>query len=101
MTIDAQILKALREADGGSVSGIDLAEQLSLTRAAISARIADLRSLGYEIQAGPHLGYRLLNSPDLLHADDLVARLGTPQIIGRDIRVFQQTTSTNAVVDKL
>src|SRR5438067_658502 len=101
MTIDAQILKALREADGGSISGVDLAARLGVTRAAISARIAELRSLGYEIQAGPHVGYRLLNSPDLLHADDLVARMGMTRVIGRDVRVFQETTSTNDIVEKL
>ena len=29
------------------------------------------------------------------------ARLGQDQIIGRDIRVFEQTTSTNDVIEKL
>ncbi|MBU6401204.1 MAG: biotin--[acetyl-CoA-carboxylase] ligase, partial [Verrucomicrobia bacterium] len=32
---------------------------------------------------------------------DLVARLGKSRAIGRDIRVFQETTSTNDVVEKL
>src|SRR5581483_10133192 len=58
-------------------------------------------SLGYEIQAGPHFGYRLVGEPDALHADDLLARLGKTKIIGRDIRVFEQTTSTNDVIEKL
>src|SRR5256885_6179897 len=40
------------------------------------SRIEELRSLGYEIEASPHLGYRLINTPDRLLADDLVARLG-------------------------
>jgi BirA family biotin operon repressor/biotin-[acetyl-CoA-carboxylase] ligase len=99
VTIDAQILTELRSAD--SVSGAELAQQLRISRAAIWARIEELRSLGYDIEASPHKGYRLLNAPDVLHADDLLSRLGKTRIVGRDIRVFQETTSTNDVIEKL
>jgi len=101
MTTDARILTALRSAGDSGVSGADLSEQLGISRAAIWARIEDLRKLGYEIEASPHLGYQLLNDPDLLNADDLLARLGKTDVIGRDIRVFQQTSSTNDVIEKL
>ncbi len=100
MTTDAQILLALRNNPDG-VSGAQLAEQLGISRAAIWARIEELRRVGYDIEAGPHLGYRLIDCPDALHADDLLARLSHTKIIGRDIRVFEQTTSTNDVVEKL
>jgi BirA family transcriptional regulator, biotin operon repressor / biotin---[acetyl-CoA-carboxylase] ligase len=126
VTTDAKILSALR-ANPDGVSGAQLAEQLGISRAAVWARIEELRRVGYEIQAGPHFGYRLIGSPDVLHADDLLARLnyngwgerpreprtstaqrlaGTlappvERIIGRDIRVFEQTTSTNDVIEKL
>lgn len=100
MTTDAKILSALRSHREG-VSGAELAEQLRISRAAIWARIEELRSLGYEIEAGPHFGYRLAGEPDALHADDLLARLGRTRVIGRDIRVFEQTTSTNDVIEKL
>ena len=100
MTTDAKILSALRENHAG-VSGADLAGQLGVTRAAIWGRIEQLRQLGYEIEAGPHFGYRLVSAPDVLHADDLLARLGKTKVIGRDIRVFEQTTSTNDVIEKL
>lgn len=101
MTTDAQILSALRSADDAGVSGAELAERLGISRAAIWARIEELRKLDYDIEASPHFGYRLLASPDVLHPDDLIARLGTTKIIGRDIRVFEQTTSTNDVIEKL
>src|SRR3954463_14926901 len=101
MTIDAQILSALRRAGDGCVSGADLSQQLKISRAAIWARIEELRALGYEIEASPHQGYRLLSVPDVLHADDLLSSLGRPKVIGRDIRVFEETTSTNDVVEKL
>lgn len=101
MTTDAQILIALRAADNGGVSGAELSQELGISRAAIWARIEELRQLGYEIEASPVLGYRLVSSPDVLHADDLLARLGKTKVVGRDIRVFEQTTSTNDVVEKL
>jgi len=101
MSIDSQILKALRNAGGASVSGVELSQKLGMSRAAIWARVSDLRSLGYQIEAQPHTGYKLLSAPDLLHADDLLARLGRVETIGRDIRVFQETTSTSDIVEKL
>ena len=101
MTLDAQILKTLRQAGGAAVSGADLSQQLKASRAVIGTRVEELRSLGYDIEASPHLGYRLLSSPDVLHADDLMSRLGKSKVIGRDIRVFEETTSSNDVVEKL
>src|SRR5688572_3947010 len=101
MTTDAQILSALRASNEGGVSGAELSQQLGISRAAVWARIEELRRLGYDIEASPHLGYRLINDPDLLHADDLCARLGQTKVVGRDIRVFERTTSTNDVIEKL
>lgn len=100
MTTDAKILVELRDNPEG-VSGADLAGELGISRAAVWSRIEELRRLGYDIEAGPHFGYRLLHAPDLLHADDLLARLGQTKVIGRDIRVFEETTSTNDVIEKL
>src|SRR5262245_46681437 len=101
MTIDAQILKALRAAGEEAISGAELSQALGMSRAAVWARIEELRSLGYEIEASPHQGYRLRSAPDVLHADDLISRLGKTKVIGRDIRVFRETTSTNDVIEKL
>jgi BirA family biotin operon repressor/biotin-[acetyl-CoA-carboxylase] ligase len=100
VTTDAKILSTLRASPDGA-SGAELAEQLGISRAAIWSRIEELRKLGYDIEASPHFGYRLVSSPDTLHADDLLARLGKTKIIGRDIQVFEQTTSTNDVMEKL
>jgi BirA family biotin operon repressor/biotin-[acetyl-CoA-carboxylase] ligase len=101
MSVDSQILKAFRDVGDGSVSGADLSTRLGISRAAVWSRINDLRSLGYEIEASPHLGYRLTKTPDILHADELSAGLGRTRSIGRDVRVFNETTSTNDVVEKL
>lgn len=99
MTVDAQILAALR--DSASVSGADLAQRLGISRAAIWARIEDLRKLGFGIEASPHHGYRLTDTPDLLLADDLTARLGPHALIGREIYVYKETASTNDIVERL
>ncbi len=98
---DTEILTALRATAHGSVSGAALAQQLGVTRAAISARVAELCALGYVIEDSPHQGYRLVAAPDALHPDDLLSRTGKVKVIGRDIRVFQETTSTNDIIEKL
>lgn len=101
MTPDACILSALRRAGDAGASGADLARTLGISRAAVWARIEDLRRVGYDISASPHHGYLLRGSPDRLHADDLLARLGPGRVIGRQIQVFLETASTNDIVDKL
>jgi BirA family biotin operon repressor/biotin-[acetyl-CoA-carboxylase] ligase len=101
MTVDARILIALRAAGTGSVSGAEMALSLGISRAAVWARIQDLRKLGFDVSASPHLGYRLLSSPDCLLADDLLSRLGLTRVVGRQIQVFRETTSTNDIVERL
>jgi BirA family biotin operon repressor/biotin-[acetyl-CoA-carboxylase] ligase len=99
-TIDARILGALRSSKESGVSGAELSHQLGISRAAIWARIEELRSLGFLIEASPHEGYRLVSTPNALFADDLLSRLQRSKIIGRDIKVFQETTSTNDVIER-
>ncbi|MBM3848030.1 MAG: biotin--[acetyl-CoA-carboxylase] ligase, partial [Verrucomicrobia bacterium] len=101
MTTDAAILTALRNAQNMGISGAALSQQLGVSRAAIWARIEDLRRFGYEIEASPHSGYRLIKSTSAIHPDDLTSRLGGNPVIGRDIRVFRETTSTNDIAEKL
>ena len=97
--IEAHVLSALRNTSG--VSGGELARKLGVSRAAVWAHIEELRSIGYDIEASPHLGYRLLSVPDVLHAADMYSRLGKTRVIGREIQVFEETTSTNDVVTRL
>jgi BirA family biotin operon repressor/biotin-[acetyl-CoA-carboxylase] ligase len=92
---------ALRVAGERSLLGADLAQKVGLSQEALWRRVEELRALGYDIQASPHLGYRLVRGPEVLHAEDLLARLRGSTVIGRDIRVFQETTSTNDVIEKL
>jgi BirA family biotin operon repressor/biotin-[acetyl-CoA-carboxylase] ligase len=101
MTVDAHILSALRAAGLHPISPGELAQRVGVPHSLLAGRVEQLRSLGYEIEATPHMGYRLRGAPDVLHPDDLLSRLAdATQIIGRHIRVFQETTSTNDVVEK-
>lgn len=95
MTAGAAILEALYAADGF----VAVAE-LERRARDIGGEVAELQRLGYTIEVHPHLGYRLVNTPDRLMADDLKARIGT-QTIGSEILVFNETTSTNDVVERL
>ncbi len=101
MSLDEAILTALRQASGTGVSGADLSASLGVSRAAVWARIEELRQLGYEIEASPHTGYQLKSSPDLLHADDLRSRIGKTKVVGKRIQVFQSTSSTNDIAHQL
>jgi BirA family transcriptional regulator, biotin operon repressor / biotin---[acetyl-CoA-carboxylase] ligase len=100
MTPDAQILFLLHRSPQGVAAAV-LAQRANLNPADLAGRIEQLRALGYDIESTPHLGLRLVRSPDALHADDLLARLAERRIVGRDIQVFQQTDSTNDVAEKL
>jgi BirA family biotin operon repressor/biotin-[acetyl-CoA-carboxylase] ligase len=101
MNLDISILKALRQSSSRGVSGAELSQTLGVSRTAIWARIEELRKLGYDISASPHLGYKLLSVPDVLHADDLLSRRNGKQVVGREIHVFQSTTSTNDLIERM
>ena len=101
MTLDAQILAALRQASADGIGAATLALRVRQDTAVVAQRISELTRLGYEIQATPHFGFRLASSPDVLHADDLISRLPERRVVGRDIQVFHETSSTNDVAEKL
>jgi len=101
MTVDAKILGALRNAGANGLTPAALAARVGESPKAIAARLAALQRLGYDIESSPHLGYRLVSEPDILNADDLLSRLPEARIVGRDIQVFQETSSTNDIAEKL
>lgn len=89
MSVTIEILAALHRSAGQFVR-LDLP----------AAELAELQQLGYSIETHPHFGYRLVAGPARLMADDLRARLQT-KVIGREIVVFEETTSTNDVVARM
>jgi len=75
-TTTQRILQALVELGNEHMTGPQLAKKLGVLPGMIPAYIAELRKLNYEIEADPHLGFRLGRCPDILLADELKARLG-------------------------
>jgi len=61
----AEILKALKKAGAAGVSGAVLAEQLGVSRVAISKHVMALREQGYVIEASAGSGYQFVSAPDL------------------------------------
>ena len=101
MSPDAQILTRLRRAGDAGVAVSDLAGLNPSDPIGLAERIGALRRLGYDITSTAHGGFVLRSGPDRLHADDLLSRLPDRRRIGRSIQVFQETSSTNDVVERL
>lgn len=100
MKAGTAILEAFYQAAGQFVCAADIKGQAKLSPATVAAEIAELEKLGYTIESHPHFGYRLLGTPDRLTADDIKARLKS-KTIGTEILVFEETASTNDVVEQL
>ncbi|MEI8345404.1 MAG: biotin--[acetyl-CoA-carboxylase] ligase, partial [Candidatus Omnitrophota bacterium] len=93
------VLTILKKYHDRYVSGEDISAKLKVSRTAIWKEIQGLRDLGYQIEAFPHLGYRLTDIPDKLFADEIGYELKT-QTIGRKIISYESLDSTNDAVRK-
>ena len=89
-----EILRLLKEADGGFVSGEEIAARLGVSRTAVWKRIQELKNLGYEIESLSRNGYTLKASPDLLLPVEVKDGLKT-EVIGQNIVYFEDIGSTN------
>lgn len=74
-------------------SGEDISRSLNISRAAIWKYIQEMRKDGYEIEAVPHLGYKLISSPDKLLAHEVLFRLNT-KVMGSKYFYFDSLSST-------
>lgn len=84
----------------GYVSGEEISHLLGISRSAIWKHIQELRVLGYDIVAVPHLGYQLLSSPDRLFASEVSRGLNT-KIMGKKIFYFDTVSSTMDIAVQL
>ena len=75
------------------LSGDEIAARLGISRQGLWKHIQDLKDLGYDIVAVPHLGYRLESSPDRLFALDVAHGLNT-KFIAKKIHYFDYLSST-------
>lgn len=96
--IDVLILRALFAAGGEYVSGVELAKEAGVSRAAIWKHLDQLQQVGYAIDAQPHHGYRLAESlPDVWCADEITARLDEGCSVHWRPLLFAETASTNDI----
>jgi BirA family biotin operon repressor/biotin-[acetyl-CoA-carboxylase] ligase len=89
-----RILHLLKENFGKPVSGKTLASLFGLSRTGIWKHIQNLKTLGYRILSHPKEGYKLLDVPDALIAEEIIPDLHTSWV-GSHYHHFQQIGSTN------
>lgn len=98
--LDEKILTILRNNTDTHVSGEELCKLADISRAAIWKHIEKFREEGYEIEASPHLGYRLISIPDRLIPGEIKWRLDT-KILGKTVISYKKVDSTNDVAYEL
>lgn len=90
------ILEALGRAGSDALSGEHLSEALGVTRAQVWKHVGALRKRGYVIDGEPGGGYRLVDRPDRLYAEEVAQDLAT-KWVGHRVEHLDETDSTNRV----
>ncbi|EPY12388.1 MULTISPECIES: biotin--[acetyl-CoA-carboxylase] ligase [Paenibacillus] len=88
-----QLLAWFKEHPGEFISGEEISRRLDISRTAVWKQINRLRSKGYEFEAVPKLGYRLVQMPTQLDELSLLEKLKTSKL-GHQLRIIARTEST-------
>lgn len=75
------------------LSGDQISKHLGISRQGLWKHIQELKDSGYEIEAVPHLGYRLQSCPDRLFPFEVTRKLNTKSI-AKKIHYFDYLSST-------
>ncbi len=75
-------------------SGEEISQKLGVTRAAIWKTIKKLQADGYEIESSTKKGYKLIESPNIVTANEVREHLNT-QYLGQTIHYEAEIDSTN------
>ncbi len=94
-----KILTCLKEAQD-YISGQVLCGQFGVSRTAVWKVIRQLREEGWEIEAVPNRGYRLMESGDVYTKTSLESALHT-QWLGKNLIFLEEVDSTNTEVRRL
>ncbi len=92
----SELLELLGESKG-YVSGQTIASRLGISRNAVWKAVQRARTEGYEIEAVPHKGYRLLRASEAFGQKSIEAALHT-QWLGKELLYYPVTDSTNEVI---
>lgn len=95
------VLALLRSRQGTYCSGEELSHLLGLSRAAVWKAVDALRKAGYTVEARTGLGYCLLAAPDALTEVEIRSHLGPTEVVGRELRCFDEIDSTNTYAKQL
>jgi len=82
------------------LSGDQISHRLGISRQALWKHIQEIRDLGYDIVAVPHLGYRLASLPNRLFPSEISWHLNT-KFIGKKIYYFDVLPSTMDMATEL
>ncbi|GIP25630.1 bifunctional ligase/repressor BirA [Paenibacillus sp. J23TS9] len=75
------------------ISGEEISRRLSVSRTAVWKQINKLREAGYEFEAVPHKGYRILRKPERLDTLSLIKAMKT-KTMGQKVKIIESTVST-------
>ncbi len=92
-------MSVLRDTQG-YVSGQSLCTRFDVSRNAVWKQIRQLQEEGYEIEAVPNRGYRLVGYPDVITAEETGSRMQT-EWVGREILYYPSVDSTNTVAKRM
>lgn len=94
MSNPLKILELLKSHGGAELSSSAICEQLHISRSAVWKHIQSLRGQGYQIEAQPRCGYRLVANADRPDAIEVLPLLRT-KVLGRRLHYQEVTVSTN------
>ncbi|WP_018922280.1 biotin--[acetyl-CoA-carboxylase] ligase [Salsuginibacillus kocurii] len=88
-----ELLRLLVQEETGFVSGQEISNRLGISRTAVWKQIEELRKSGYEVEAVPRKGYRLLHRPNMVTSEEIKSRLETEHL-GQHVIYNEEVTST-------
>nr|ABZ09307.1 putative biotin/lipoate A/B protein ligase family protein [uncultured marine crenarchaeote HF4000_APKG7F19] len=95
-----KILSFLKAHESEFLSGQDMSDILKISRVAVWKDIKKIRLLGYKIESKQNLGYRLVDSSELLLPWEITQNLNT-KFLGKRVYYFDSTDSTQNFAMKI
>lgn len=94
MSVKSRVLEIMEKNRSKAISGQELADYLSVSRAAIWKAIRSLKEEGYQIEATTNKGYLLMDNNDILSGEGIKTYL-QPEYQNNPVIVYKQIDSTN------
>ncbi|EUJ24540.1 birA bifunctional protein [Listeria grandensis FSL F6-0971] len=95
-----KLLDVFRAAEGGLVSGQELAGALNCSRTAVWKQIEELKKAGFEIDAKRGSGYAIRPTEDAF-AEDILYFHAKTKFIGQQVAFYPDVTSTQIIAHQL